>query len=38
MALRIITQKPLKYFKGIRDDLRDDLPFEKIKEYVQMRK
>lgn len=34
MALRIITQKPLKYFKGIRKDLRDDLSYDEIKKYV----
>lgn len=32
MALRIVTQKPLDYFKNLRGELNDDLNYEKVKQ------
>lgn len=32
MALRIITQRPLEYFKKLRNELTDDLTYEKVKQ------
>lgn len=32
MALRIITQRPLEYFKNLRPELTEDLTYEKVKQ------
>lgn len=32
MALRIITRRPLEYFKNLRTELTDDLTYEKVKQ------
>lgn len=32
MALRIVTQKPLDYFKNLRTELTDDLNYETMKQ------
>lgn len=34
MALRLVSQRPLSYYKSIRDDLKDSLSTEDLKKWV----
>lgn len=38
MAMRIISQRPLSYFKSIESQLTDKLSFDDIKKYREMDK
>lgn len=38
MAMRLISQRPLSYFKSIQDQLIDNLGFDDIKKLVNMEK
>lgn len=34
MAMRLVSQRPLSYYRGIRDQLKTDMPIEEITKYV----
>lgn len=36
MAMRLVSQRPMSYYKSIRDDLKDSLSLEELKQWVKI--